>query len=92
MMASELVTAVQENIKITVILVQSHGFASIGALSQSVGSQRFGTAYRYRNPLIGAPDSQSWWDVPVAEVSELDSVNQARAVYDAARPRQRRYL
>jgi len=44
------------------------------------------------DPMIGAPDSQSWWDVPVAEVSDLDSVNQARAAYEAARPRQRRYL
>jgi len=44
------------------------------------------------DPMIGVPDSQSWWDVPVAEVSELDSVNQARAAYEAALPRQRRYL
>jgi 3D-(3,5/4)-trihydroxycyclohexane-1,2-dione acylhydrolase (decyclizing) len=48
MMAQELVTAVQEGVKLVVVLVQNHGFASIGALSQSVGSQRFGTAYRYR--------------------------------------------
>ena len=44
MMAQELVTAVQEGIKLVVVLVQNHGFASIGALSESVGSQRFGTA------------------------------------------------
>ena len=43
MMAQELVTAVQENIKLTVVLVNNHGFASIGALSESVGAQRFGT-------------------------------------------------
>jgi 3D-(3,5/4)-trihydroxycyclohexane-1,2-dione acylhydrolase (decyclizing) len=148
MMASELVTAVQERIKVTVVLVQNHGFASIGALSESVGSQRFGTAYRYRDrttgrldgellpvdlaanaqslgvhviraasiaelrdalsaarqidgpvlvsietdPLVPAPDSQSWWDVPIAEVSELASVRNARADYDVARARQRRYL
>ena len=48
MMSSELVTAVQENVKIIVVLVQNHGFASIGALSESLGSQRFGTAYRQR--------------------------------------------
>ena len=149
MMATELVTAVQEGIKIIVVLVLNHGFASIGSLSQSVGAQRFGTAYRYRNaetgrldggtlpvdlganaaslgaqvirtstvaelgdalraaastagrpvvitietdPLAAAPDSQSWWDVPVAEVSELEPVRQARAAYEAAQSRQRRYL
>ncbi|MBX8689737.1 3D-(3,5/4)-trihydroxycyclohexane-1,2-dione acylhydrolase (decyclizing), partial [Mycobacterium sp. 20091114027_K0903767] len=48
MMATELVTAVQEGIKIIPVLVQNHGFASIGGLSESLGSQRFGTAYRYR--------------------------------------------
>src|SRR5262249_29996478 len=48
MMAQELVTAVQEHVKLIVVLVQNHGFASIGRLSESVGSQRFGTAYRYR--------------------------------------------
>ena len=148
MMATELVTAVQEGIKIIVVLVLNHGFASIGSLSQSVGSQRFGTAYRYRNaetgrldggmlpfdlganaaslgaqvrragtiteladslraatsmagpvvitietdPLAAAPDSESWWDVPVAEVSGLESVRQARAAYESAQSRQRRYL
>ncbi len=50
MMAQELVTAVQEGIKLIVVLVQNHGFASIGALSESLGSQRFGTRYRYRTP------------------------------------------
>ena len=148
MMATELVTAVQERIKIIVVLVLNHGFASIGSLSQSVGAQRFGTAYRYRNaetgrldggtlpvdlganaaslgahviaaatvadladalraaksmdgpvvitietdPLVPAPDSQAWWDVPVAEVSEIESVRQARVAYESALPRQRRYL
>jgi 3D-(3,5/4)-trihydroxycyclohexane-1,2-dione acylhydrolase (decyclizing) len=50
MMASELVTAVQEGIKLVVVLVDNHGFASIGNLSESVGSQRFGTSYRFRGP------------------------------------------
>src|SRR5215467_367346 len=56
MMAQEIVTAVQEGIKLNVVLVQNHGFASIGALSESLGSQRFGTAYRARNPLTGRLD------------------------------------
>src|SRR3954449_4013461 len=49
MMAQELVTAVQEGVKLVVVLVQNHGFASIGSLSEELGSQRFGTKYRYRS-------------------------------------------
>ena len=48
MMNSEIVTAVQEGIKITIVLIDNHGFASIGGLSKSVGSDGFGTKYRYR--------------------------------------------
>jgi len=148
MMPGELVTAVQEHLKIIIVLVQNYGFASIGSLSESVGTQRFGTAYRYRNPatgrldgeklpidlaanahslgahviraagigelvtaladardydgpvviavetdpLVPAPDSTSWWDVPVAEVSDLDSVNAAREEYARERTAQQRYL
>jgi 3D-(3,5/4)-trihydroxycyclohexane-1,2-dione acylhydrolase (decyclizing) len=146
MMAQELVTAVQEGVKLIVVLVQNHGFASIGRLSESVGGQRFGTAYRYRgasgrldgdllpvdlaanaqslgarvlrartvdelraaladakaadrttvvhvdvDPLPGAPDSDAWWDVPVAEVSTLDSTRQPRADYEKAKQSQRGY-
>jgi 3D-(3,5/4)-trihydroxycyclohexane-1,2-dione acylhydrolase (decyclizing) len=149
MMAQELVTAVQERIKVIVVLVQNHGFASIGALSEEVGSQRYGTAYRYRgeesgrldggklpvdlaanaeslgvhvlragtieefrtalekakqhqggpvmvhvetNPLMPAPSSESWWDVPVAEVSALDSTTEARKAYEAHKSTQRLHL
>ncbi|HEY5273103.1 MAG TPA: 3D-(3,5/4)-trihydroxycyclohexane-1,2-dione acylhydrolase (decyclizing) [Acidimicrobiales bacterium] len=148
MMSQELVTAVQENIKLTVVLVQNHGFASIGSLSEIVGAERFGTSYRYRNPksgrldggrlpvdlaanaeslgvrvfrtrtidelrgalraaksesgpvvihietdpLVGAPESESWWDVPVAEVSRLDATARAREAYDEGKQRQRRFL
>lgn len=136
MMATELVTAVQEGVKVIAVLVQNHGFASIGGLSESLGSQRFGTAYRYRSadgrldgdtlpvdlaanaaslgadvitvtsaaefadaikvakasenttvihvetdPMIYAPDSHSWWDVPVSEVSTLASTQQAYQRY-----------
>ena len=56
MMAQEIVTAVSEGIKLIVVIVQNHGFASIGSLSELVGSQRFGTAYRYRNPDSGLLD------------------------------------
>jgi 3D-(3,5/4)-trihydroxycyclohexane-1,2-dione acylhydrolase (decyclizing) len=147
MMAQEIVTAVAERIKLIVVLVQNHGFASIGALSESLGSQRFGTSYRFRgadgdydgsylpvdlaanaeslgaavircrtvadlrdglkrarendrltvvhietDPLSPVPSSESWWDVPVPEISELSSTRSARAVYDAAKRDQRHYL
>jgi 3D-(3,5/4)-trihydroxycyclohexane-1,2-dione acylhydrolase (decyclizing) len=149
MMAQELVTAVAERVKVIVVLVQNHGFASIGALSESLGSQRFGTRYRYRDPetgrldgdplpvdlaanaeslgvrvlratgvdelrkalraakeheggpvlvhvetdpLVGSPDSEAWWDVPVSEVAELDSSAEARAGYEQQKKAQRTYL
>jgi 3D-(3,5/4)-trihydroxycyclohexane-1,2-dione acylhydrolase (decyclizing) len=148
MMATEIVTAVAEGIKLNIILVQNQGFASIGALSESLGSQRFGTNYRYRDtetgqldgdvlpvdlaanaaslgadvlrtktiaefedalrqarasqkttvvyietdPLAPVPSSQSWWDVPVSEVSALTSTQKARASYEAAKGAQRLFL
>jgi 3D-(3,5/4)-trihydroxycyclohexane-1,2-dione acylhydrolase (decyclizing) len=148
MMAQEIVTAVQEGIKLTIVLVQNHGFASIGALSESLGSQRFGTRYRYRDaetgrldgdtlpvdlaanaaslgadvlwattieefesalrdardrprttvvhvvtdPLAPAPSSEAWWDVPVAEVAELESTRTARATYEQSKQTQRTFL
>ncbi|MGH3506352.1 MAG: thiamine pyrophosphate-dependent enzyme, partial [Nocardioidaceae bacterium] len=146
MMAQELVTAVAEGIKLIVVLVQNHGFASIGALSESLGSQRFGTRYRYRtgsgldgdklpvdlaanaaslgaqvirvsgvselekalaeaqaadattvvhvetDPLVPAPDSPAWWDVPVAEVSGLSSTQEARTTYERHKQAQRTHL
>ncbi|MFE9568454.1 3D-(3,5/4)-trihydroxycyclohexane-1,2-dione acylhydrolase (decyclizing) [Streptomyces sp. NPDC006692] len=45
---TEIVTAVQENIPIKVLIIQNHGYASIGGLSDAVGGERFGTAYRFR--------------------------------------------
>lgn len=53
MMNSEIVTAIQEGIKFIVILLNNNGFASIGGLSQSIGSERFGTKYRYREEETG---------------------------------------
>ncbi|MGY5058885.1 3D-(3,5/4)-trihydroxycyclohexane-1,2-dione acylhydrolase (decyclizing) [Streptomyces sp. 900105755] len=58
MMPTEIVTAVQEGIAIKVLLVQNHGYASIGGLSESVGGERFGTAYRFTSDdgtFTGAP-------------------------------------
>ncbi|MET8246302.1 3D-(3,5/4)-trihydroxycyclohexane-1,2-dione acylhydrolase (decyclizing) [Streptomyces sp. NPDC005202] len=58
MMPTEIVTAVQEGIAIKVVILQNHGYASIGGLSESVGGERFGTAYRFPSrdgTYTGAP-------------------------------------
>jgi 3D-(3,5/4)-trihydroxycyclohexane-1,2-dione acylhydrolase (decyclizing) len=58
MLPGELVTAVAENVKIVVVLVDNHGYASIGALSRSVGSAGFGTHYRRKEErqLLDVPN------------------------------------
>lgn len=53
MMNNEITTSIQEGIKFTVILLNNHGFGSIGGLSESIGSKRFGTKYRYRDDKTG---------------------------------------
>jgi 3D-(3,5/4)-trihydroxycyclohexane-1,2-dione acylhydrolase (decyclizing) len=53
MMNNEIVTAIQEGIKFTIVLLNNDGFGSIGGLSESIGSQRFGTKYRYRDEKTG---------------------------------------
>jgi 3D-(3,5/4)-trihydroxycyclohexane-1,2-dione acylhydrolase (decyclizing) len=153
MMSSEIVTSIQEGYKLTIVLVDNSGFASIGALSRSVGSKGFGTQYRYRKDgslgldtekvsgevlpvdlatnaesygahviqtktvgelkgalaeakdvdrtvviyvptdrYEGVPDYGSFWDVPVAEVSEMESVQAARKEYAQGKQSERRYL
>ncbi|MGC0378984.1 3D-(3,5/4)-trihydroxycyclohexane-1,2-dione acylhydrolase (decyclizing) [Streptomyces sp. SAI-229] len=55
---TEIVTAVQEDLPVKLVLIQNHGYASIGGLSESVGAERFGTAYRHRSAdgtFTGAP-------------------------------------
>lgn len=142
MMAQEIVTSLQEKIKLNIVLLDNHGFASIGGLSRASGSDGFGTEYRYRGnglngktiPLdfvanaasLGAyaeraktyddlaaalgearkqertsivvvetdfndrvPGYECWWDVPIAEVSEMKSVQEAQQKYSDARERER---
>ncbi len=43
------------------------------------------------DPLLGAPSSEAWWDVPVAEVAALETTREARAAYEKAKQRQRPY-
>ncbi len=160
MLPGELVTAVAERIPIVIVLVDNHGYASIGALSRSVGSAGFGTHYRFaangslpvddaagaglappaasdvlpldlaanaeslgarvvrattiadlRAALAGAPADggptvvcietdryagvpgyDSWWDVPVAQTSEQDTVRAARRQYERDASAQRQFL
>ncbi len=84
MLNTELVTAVAEGIKIIVILIQNHGYASIGHLSETVGSERFGTQYRAydaeaRNfqgeeilPVDLAANARSY-GIPVVEITPVES-------------------
>jgi 3D-(3,5/4)-trihydroxycyclohexane-1,2-dione acylhydrolase (decyclizing) len=147
MMNNEIVTAIQEGIKVIIILLNNNGFGSIGALSQSIGSQRFGTKYRYRDNKTGlltgetlpvnfaqnarslgahvieATDIDSlknalkeagdqtvttvitietdlykgvegyaWWEVPVSEVAEIESVREAYKVLKENKKKQRYFL
>ena len=148
MLPMELATVVQEGVKVIYVLRQNYGFASIGSLSESRGSQRFGTKYRKRaggshlgdEELVGVdiaanaaswglevikvssidefkeayraaaasdvatmihietdlygpnPPGSSWWDVPVSQVSALESTQRAYEDYQRDREPQRHYL
>jgi 3D-(3,5/4)-trihydroxycyclohexane-1,2-dione acylhydrolase (decyclizing) len=143
MMAQEIVTSIQEGYKLNIVLLNNHGFSSIGGLSRACGNEGMGTNYRYRRgekydgdvlPVdfaanaasLGAwtirattaedlksalaagqkqdrtsvivietsydqrvPGYESWWDVPIAEVSERDTVKAARRDYEEARKKER---
>lgn len=146
MLSSELVTSLQEGVKLTVVLVDNHGFGSINGLARSLGARNEFNRFRYRNRSTGelggdflaidyaanaaslgahalrarnreelasalehardadrttvvvvevdpavrpVPDYESWWDVPVAEVSESAMVRAAREEYETQRRRER---
>ena len=57
MLHTELVTAVAERLKFITVLIQNHGYASIGHLSEDVGSQRYGTKYRFKNQQANEHES-----------------------------------
>ncbi len=56
MLPSDLITTIQEGYKITMILINNEGYASIGGLSNSVGGEGFGTHFKYRNEETGQLD------------------------------------
>jgi 3D-(3,5/4)-trihydroxycyclohexane-1,2-dione acylhydrolase (decyclizing) len=74
MLPGELVTAVAERIPITVVLVDNHGYASIGALSRSVGSGGFGTHHRF------AVDGSPPLDPPASDVLPIDLAANAESL------------
>ena len=41
---------------------------------------------------VRVPGYESWWDVPVAEVSNMESVKAAREAYEKAKKRERTFL
>jgi 3D-(3,5/4)-trihydroxycyclohexane-1,2-dione acylhydrolase (decyclizing) len=126
MLSEAIVTSIAEDAKLTIVLVDNRGYASIGGLSRSLGTEGFGTSYPatdlasnaeslgavvlraktpddvraalaeaagterttlihvQTDPLVRVPDYESWWDVPVAEVSERPAVQQARREYERA--------
>jgi 3D-(3,5/4)-trihydroxycyclohexane-1,2-dione acylhydrolase (decyclizing) len=62
------------------------------ALERARSCDRTTVVHVETDPLAPAPSSEAWWDVPVSEVSALDSTQKARAVYEAAKRGQRLYL
>jgi len=58
MMAQEIVTAVQEDAALTIVLLDNGGFGSIGGLSEAVGCGGFGTEYRRRGAASGLLDGE----------------------------------
>ncbi|RRD30661.1 3D-(3,5/4)-trihydroxycyclohexane-1,2-dione acylhydrolase (decyclizing) [Actinomyces bowdenii] len=92
MLPMELATVVQEGIKVIYVLLQNHGFASIGSLSESRGSQRFGTTYRQRGEGSHLADEERIAGVDIAanarswglEVLEARTIEEFREAYRAA--------
>ena len=58
MMSQEIVTSIQERRKLTIVLLNNDGYSSIGGLSASLGSEGFGTYYRYRNEKTNQLDGE----------------------------------
>jgi len=62
------------------------------ALEQAKSLDRTTVIVVETDPAIGVPGYESWWDVAVAEVSEMESVREARARYEVARKKERHHL
>ena len=82
MMHTELVSAVAEGLKLVVVLIQNHGFASIGRLSESVGSHRFGTKYRFQDKKNNNFETGETLPIDLATNAESLGVNVIRIEAD----------
>jgi 3D-(3,5/4)-trihydroxycyclohexane-1,2-dione acylhydrolase (decyclizing) len=100
MLSSEIVTSIQEGLKLTIVLVDNRGFNSIGSLSRSLGTDGFGTLYRYRRNGSLGTDSEGTTDyLPVdlaanaeslgARVIRAASIDELRAGLEAAKAESR---
>jgi len=80
MLPGELVTAVQEGLKLTVVLVDNGGYASIGALSRALGTEGFGTEQRVPVDLAANAESLGARVFRAETLDELrDALERARA-------------
>jgi 3D-(3,5/4)-trihydroxycyclohexane-1,2-dione acylhydrolase (decyclizing) len=62
------------------------------ALERAHGADRTTVIYVPVDRYVGVPGYDSWWDVPVAEVSASESVQAARREWEAMRVKERDYL
>ncbi|TMF04228.1 MAG: 3D-(3,5/4)-trihydroxycyclohexane-1,2-dione acylhydrolase (decyclizing) [Chloroflexi bacterium] len=74
-------------------VIEAHGYSEfLSALDAARGIDRTTVIYVRNDRLQGVPDYEGWWDVPVAEVSDMPSVQTARAEWEAMRAHERDYL
>ena len=64
----------------------------VAALAEAKAADRTSVIYVRNDRLEGVPGYDSWWDVPVAEVSESESVREARRAWEVKRAEERTYL
>jgi 3D-(3,5/4)-trihydroxycyclohexane-1,2-dione acylhydrolase (decyclizing) len=75
MLANEIVTSIQEGLKLTIVLVDNRGFNSIGGLSRSLGTDGFGTQYRFRRAgSLGLDSEHSEAFLPVDLAANAESL------------------
>ena len=71
MLHSELLTSIQEGVKITIILMNNQGYQCIRGLQQSQGSRGFGNEFHYRDKVSQGLEG---------ETLRIDFVQYARAL------------
>ena len=80
-----------ESLGALVIRCRSHQDVA-AALERAHTADRTTVIYVQVDRYIGVPGYEGWWDVPVAEVSESETVRAARREWEAMRVRERDYL